>query len=181
MTLPAIVRDEYLQFEPPANQWWSIDFNKAEELSKDELQKYIVELENYLLSLPQVEVHLKHHFANAGTSKGVYGREIKIDKNTLIVGAFHKFETLNIISGGKVTVISIDGVNTLEAPYTFTSSPGAKRVIFAHEDTIWTTLHSTPETEIEKIEQEFVTTSLDEIKKLSLNIKELECLSPLLP
>lgn len=41
----------------------------------------------------------------------------------------------------------------IEAPYTFVSEPGTKRAVLALEDTLWTTVHVTDETDLEKIEE----------------------------
>lgn len=121
------------------------------EVGKAELRLKIKDLETKVLSFPQVEIPPVHHF-----SKSVYAREITIPAGTLIVGAIHRHQNLNIISKGDVTFFSIDGAKRAKAPHTFVASPGVKRVIFAHEDTVWTTIHGTDETDVERIEDEFI-------------------------
>lgn len=150
----------------------SIDLEKAMSLSKEEVQDYIADLEMKLKELPQVEIPLKHYF-----SKGVYGREIEFLKDSLIIGKIHKHQTMNVISKGEVSVLSIDGVMRIKAPFTFVSSPGAKRVIYAHEDTVWTCFHGTHETDLEKIESEFIAENYDEVVHLidqKKEVKEIE-------
>lgn len=122
------------------------------------LRSRIALLESELSKQPQVKIEPVHHF-----SRDVYAREITIKKDTLLVGAIHKHKNMNIISKGKVTFFSIDGALTVEAPYTFVASPGVKRVIYAHEDTVWTTIHGTPETDLEKIEDEFIAKNYEEV------------------
>jgi hypothetical protein len=122
------------------------------------LRNRISLLEAEALKYEQADVPLQHHF-----SKDVYAREIIIKKDTVIVGAIHKFQNLNIISKGKVTFFSIDGAKTVEAPYTFVASPGVKRVIYAHEDTVWTTIHGTPEKDVDKIEDEFIAKNYEDV------------------
>jgi len=118
----------------------------------DLLQERLIE------KYPQVEPPLKHTF-----SPGVYARELFIPQGSLIVGKIHRHENMNIISKGNVSVFSIDGAAHFEAPHTFVASPGVKRVIYAHEDTVWTTIHGTHETDLEKIEAEFIAKDYDEI------------------
>ena len=89
---------------------------------------------------------ITHHFA-----QGVYLREMFIPQNCLITGKIHKTEHLCILSQGKVTVANGLDVSTYEAPATILSKPGAKRSIFAHEDSTWTNVHPTELTDPEKI------------------------------
>lgn len=92
-----------------------------------------------------------HHF-----SQGVYAREILIPKGTVLVGKIHKYQQLNIMSKGDLSVLTEDGIKRVQAPFTIVSPPGTKRIAYAHEDTIWTTIHGTEETDVEKIEALFV-------------------------
>ncbi len=100
---------------------------------------------------------LTHHFA-----PGVYGREILLPKNTVIIGKIHKHAHLNIISKGKVMVITEFGYEEFVGPYTFVSKPGTKRVVAAIEDTIWTTIHLTDKTDLVEIEEDIIAKSFDE-------------------
>ena len=95
------------------------------------------------------DFELTHRFAG-----GVYARELKIKAGNVLVGRLHKFEHLVTISAGRVSVLSAEGVREFTAPVTFVSSPGDKRVIYAHEDTVWTTYHRTNLTDPDAIERE---------------------------
>jgi len=108
----------------------------------------------------------KHYF-----SKGVYARELFIPKGTLVVGKIHRHQNLNILSSGDLTVISIEGVQRVKPPFTVVSPPGVQRVVYAHEDSIWTTIHGTDEKDVQKIEDEFIVKSYEE-----LEMKENLCL-----
>lgn len=138
-----------------------IDFEKGVNLSKEEIQHYITKLEEHMRELPQTEIPLKHYF-----SKGVYGREIEIPAKSLVVGKIHKYQVMNVVSKGEVSVLSIDGVVRMKAPCTWVSSPGAKRVIYAHEDTVWSNFLGTSETDIKKIEQEFIAATYEDVVKI---------------
>lgn len=147
-------------------------FNDAEKLA---LKEKIWDIQDVLLKLPQLDVKITHHF-----SKGVYAREMFLPKGALIVGKIHKHQNLNILSSGEVSVLSIDGCIRVKAPYAIVASPGAKRVIYAHEDTIWTTIHGTDETDLEKIEEEFIAKDYDDVAMITESdlkkLKEAKCL-----
>jgi len=102
-----------------------------------------------------------HHF-----SDGVYAREIFMPKGSLVIGKIHKTSHLNIISKGKVTVRTQFGINEYTAPHTFRSPIGAQKAVYCHEDTVWTTIHPTEETDLEKIEKHVIAESYDEIPGL---------------
>lgn len=110
-------------------------------------------LESEMLKHPQVEVETSHFFPN-----GLYAREIFIKSGTLLTGKAHKEEHLNIISKGKIAVWTEDGMKIVSAPCTMVSKAGIKRIGYAIEDTVWTTIHANFANcvEIEKLEQELV-------------------------
>jgi hypothetical protein len=114
-----------------------------------------------MMDMPQVECPVKHWFA-----PGVYGREILLRKDSVVVGKIHNHAHLNIISRGKCSVMTEFGPMVIDAtnePVTFTSKPGTKRVVVALEDTVWTTIHLNPtdETDLEKLENEIIAKSYD--------------------
>lgn len=102
--------------------------------------------------LQQVEIREINYF-----SKGVYAREIFIPKGTVLTGKIHKFENLNIMSKGDLSILMEDGsVKRVAAPFTVVSPPGTRRVAYANEDTVWTTIHGTDERDVDKIEEVFI-------------------------
>jgi len=111
----------------------------------------ILALQDEVAKLPPVEIVPQHHF-----SKGLYAREIFIPKGTIVVGKIHKYESLNILSQGDITIFTEFGARRVRAPYTVVSPPLTKRVGYAHEDTVWTTVHATDETDLEKLEAELI-------------------------
>ncbi len=130
-------------------------------------------LEVELLKQPQVDMPPVHYFA-----PGLYAREITIPKGTVLTGKIHKFAQLNIMSKGELSVLTEDGIKRVRAPFTIVSPPGTKRIAYAHEDTVWTTIHGTEETDLEKIEVKFIAQSdaeyLEHCK--ALQIEEKPCL-----
>ena len=106
-----------------------------------------------------VEIPAVHHFANKGTKRGIYAREIRIPAGTLLTGKIHKYEQVNILSYGEIEVLTERGVVLARAPFTIVSPPGTKRIAYAHTDCVWTTIHATDETELDRIEAEFIAQS----------------------
>lgn len=107
-------------------------------------------IEAEMLKHEQVEIPLKHYF-----SPGVYAREITIPAGTLLTGRIHKFEQLNILSGGEISVLTDDGMKRVSAPFTVVSPPGTKRIAFAHTECTWTTILATEEKDPDKMEALF--------------------------
>lgn len=89
-----------------------------------------------------------HHFA-----PGLYARELTIPEGTLLTGKIHRTAHLCVISSGDITVWTEgEPAKRLVAPCTFLSGPGARRVGYAHRETVWTTLHPTDETDLDRLE-----------------------------
>lgn len=104
---------------------------------------------------------LKHYFSPIDEKYGccAYAREILLRKGSLVIGKIHRHQHLNIISKGKVTVFTEFGKKELEGPCTFVSEVGLKRAVYAHEDTVWTTIHLTAytgEENLDKVEDEVI-------------------------
>src|SRR6185437_2392585 len=128
-----------------------------------EMRAMIMGLEEVMKSMPEYvpgeDFETTHHF-----EPGIYMRECLIPKGFIVTGKIHKTGHLNILSKGKITVWTEDGMKTLEAPAVINSKPGIKRVGLAHEDTIWMTVHSNPtdERDIKSVEARLFADSFDE-------------------
>jgi hypothetical protein len=118
----------------------------------------VMRLESALHELPQLPHDVHHHFA-----PGVYIRELRIPKGAILTGAIHRTAHLNILSKGEVSVLTEHGVQRLVAPAVIHSAPGIKRAGFAHEDTIWMTVHPNPDDErdMAKLEERFIAPSFE--------------------
>lgn len=126
-------------------------------VSQEEMRAKVNAVEAHLRALPQTEIPVKHYY-----SKGVYAREIFIPAETIITGKIHKYQNLNIMSKGDISVLTDEGVIRVQAPFTIVSPPGTKRIAYTHTDTVWTTIHGTDEIDVDKIELEFIAQSDDE-------------------
>lgn len=129
----------------------SADNSKEIDTPSVDCHANILAIQQEVAAAPQIEMHVIHHF-----SKGLYARELHIPKGTILVGKTHRFENLNIISKGEISVYTDEGVKRIAAPCTIVSPPGTKRVGYAHEDTVWTSIHATNETDVDAIENEVI-------------------------
>lgn len=96
--------------------------------------------------LPAVEMPLRHSFIPGG-----YARELTIPAGVLLVGHIHKDPCFNFVTKGHITVLTEEGIREIVAPASFPSSAGVKRVGYTHEETVWTTVHVTDETDPDKM------------------------------
>lgn len=105
-------------------------------------------IEAKMLTLPQVDVPLRHSFA-----PGVYMRQVLMPAGSLILGHCHKTEHFNIVLTGKALVL-IDGQTyAIEAPYAFKSGVNVRKLLYIVEDMVWATIHPTDETDLGKLEE----------------------------
>jgi hypothetical protein len=104
---------------------------------------------------------LRHHFAN-----GMYAREMFLPAGTLITGKIKKDEHISVISAGEVYEATEHGAQHIAAPHTFISAPGTKRLVYALRDTVWTTIHRTDETDVDKIDDELTVRTHAEVPGL---------------
>jgi hypothetical protein len=122
---------------------------------------------------------LKHYFTPKDEKYGcsTYAREIFLPKGSFVIGKIHRHQHLNFISKGKVKVFTEFGEKHFEAPCTFISEVGLKRAVYAEEDTIWTTVHLTEfenESDLDKIEQEVISPTYDDMGLIALANTPLE-------
>lgn len=107
------------------------------------------QLQLVMAQLPQTELPLVHRF-----TPGLYVREIFMPKGTVVISKIHKTEHPYVVSKGVVSVwIDGVGVQKIVAPYTGITKPGTRRILYIHEDTVWTTFHPTDETDLARIEE----------------------------
>ncbi|KKM86588.1 hypothetical protein LCGC14_1277450 [marine sediment metagenome] len=105
---------------------------------------------------------LKHSFAD-----GCYIREIFNPAGELIVTKIHKVAHPFFLLQGEMSILTEEGAKRIKAPYHGITPAGTKRVIYTHSDIIFVTVHVTKETDLEKIEQEIIAESFDEIDEIS--------------
>lgn len=98
----------------------------------------IDQLEHAMLeNLPAIHCPVLHRF-----TPGLYIREIFMPAGSLITSRIHNTTHPYTVSKGVVDVWT-DGCGWVRvtAPFTGITTPGTRRILFIHEDTIWTTYH----------------------------------------
>lgn len=128
------------------------DVVAAKTLRTDEEHQRAFALEQAIRAeLPVIEGEVVNHF-----SYRVYGRELRVPAGSVVVGHIHKYENLNVLLEGEMTVVTEDGPKRVGPGFLIVSPPGTKRAAFAHTPCRWLTVHGTDETDVEKIEQQFI-------------------------
>lgn len=111
------------------------------------MREKVERFEHELNKMHQAHCPVRHYLAG-----GIYAREMTIPAGVVLTGAVHRHEHLCTISQGVIAVSTDEGMKLLSAPYTLISKPGAKRVGYALETTVWTTYHIVgDEKDIDKI------------------------------
>lgn len=125
--------------------------NMETQLEARNQQAAIRELAKAMAHGPCVEIEPVHRFA-----PGLYVRELTVPAGHVIVGKIHKHETLNVLLKGSALLACDGKAEKVTAPLTFVSAPGRQKAAIALEEMTWLNVHATTETDLEKIEQEFI-------------------------
>ena len=151
-------------------------------LSKD-FRKSVTELESKLKSIADNEniiagtednpivtnsehIPIEHFFMD-----GVYVRKMTMFKDTVVIGAIHKHLHMCFLLTGRITVVNEDETVDHIAPCFIVSTPGVKRVLYAHEDSIWFNTHKNPSNteDIKQLEKEIVAITYEEYEEYIKN------------
>ena len=131
-------------------------------------------VENIIANQPQVECPVTHRF-----TPSMYIREVFVPAGTILTSEIHKKEHPHVLSLGKITMWDGEGGQiTVSAPYCGITKENARRVVFVHEDCIFTTFHVTEAKTVEEAEKDIFVDYENELidesvkKKLIKNIKQ---------
>ena len=118
-------------------------------------------VEEETLKLPQVDQPLNHYFAN-----GLYWREIFNPKGCIITTKIHGEQNISVITKGRLSCITEEGLEILEAPMMFITKPGTKRVLYAQTDVIFNTIHPNPtdSRDIEELEARIIAPDFESLE-----------------
>lgn len=110
------------------------------------------------------ELPLTHYL-----SGGVYVRELFIPQGVILIGKIHLHTHLAGVIYGDISVMCDSGIKRISGHSIFESSAGAKRIGFAHADTLFITMHKTDKTDIPSIEEElFCDSDLSWVEKTNV-------------
>jgi hypothetical protein len=127
------------------------------------MREKVEKLEDFLAQVPPVQCPVRNLFA-----PGVYVREGTVPKGITATGAVHKTKHRTVVFG-HCLLTTDKGVEELKGYHTFVSEPGAKRAIYAIEETIVLTIHPTDETDEEKLCDLLTESKLQELQGGSMN------------
>ena len=105
---------------------------------------------------------LKHTFAD-----GIYIRQMDMKAGSMVVGAIHNHLHVWFLLTGNLSGATEESVEDFVAPCYVLSTPGAKRVIYAVEDSIFVNIHKNPKNikNIKKLEDEIVSLTFEEYEE----------------
>lgn len=144
---------------------------KKIDTSVQKLQDFMVEnnhLEGFFGTGEEIasslDIPIKHSFADQ-----IYIRQMTMPKDYVIVGAIHNHEHVWFLLTGKVSINDNGNIIDHVAPCYMVSSPGSKRVIYAHEESIFVNIHKNPSNtkDISQLESEIVSMNVEEFNKIN--------------
>jgi len=109
---------------------------------------------------------IKHYFMD-----GVYVREMIMNPGMLVVGAIHKHKHMCFLLQGHLSVASDSGITDYIAPCIIVANPGERRVLYAHEYSVWYNTHKNPSNteDVYQLEKDIVATSYEEYEQYIKN------------
>jgi hypothetical protein len=94
----------------------------------------------------------------------MYFRQLTIPAGMVVVSKRHGRQHICTVSKGRALVFTEDGETVIEAPHSWVSPAGAKRVLLVLEEITWATVHKTDATTVADAELDVL---MDERELLS--------------
>tara|TARA_R100001594_G_scaffold138808_1_gene182679 strand:+ start:7626 stop:8231 length:606 start_codon:yes stop_codon:yes gene_type:complete len=176
------LKKQFVEKTKDLNLKHSFNFDEAWEIGQELVRRQtfrnkIMDLENQMISYPgsmsRKELHeknpVKHSFAD-----GCYIREIFNPAGELLITKIHKKEHPFFLLKGKMSILTENGVEHLEAPHYGITKPGTKRIIYTHTDCVFVTVHATEKKDIKEIEKDVIADNFDDP---AISIEELKMLT----
>lgn len=141
---------------------------------QENFRKNITEFETKVKSIPGAlgadPFPLEHSFAD-----GLYIRKLTVPSKTLTVTKIHAVNHAFFLQKGTISILTEEGIKKITAPYQGITRAGTKRIIYHHDEVVFTTVHSTKETDINKIEVEVIAEDFGELddKLEAINFLEM--------
>jgi len=74
----------------------------------------------------------------------------------IITTKIHKKDHPFFVQSGKLSIISEQGKQEIEAPYNGITKAGTKRLIYTHTDCVFITVHATDKLTVEEVTKEVI-------------------------
>lgn len=157
---------DFLEYKRALDKVKQPDFKFVPEYTKDEFRSQIVKTENKLKSHPLTRTKeeasqynpLRHFFAD-----GCYIREIFNPAGEVIITKIHKVSHPFFLMKGTMSILTEDGEQRISAPFYSITKAGTKRLIYAHTDCVFVTVHATDKTDIKEIEKDIAAETYGEL------------------
>jgi len=114
-------------------------------------RKQIEDFQRAASMLPQAEFETKHYF-----SDGMYCREVMQPKDSVVIGKVHIKPHLFMLLSGEMTIVGNGYRERVKAPYVLAADGDDKRALYAHEDSVYVTVHKTDKTNLDELEKELI-------------------------
>ena len=129
----------------------------------------VLALEDVVRGMEQMPLKTGHYFADS-----MYARELFQPADSVVIGKVHKREHFFIVLSGAIKVVVDEATEIVRAPKVLVSKAGAKRAIYALEDSTYLTVHKTKKKNVDKIEKEIVEEDNRALFDAHNNIKALK-------
>ena len=121
-----------------------------------EMRAAILELKDELMAGEGVEFPVSHQIAH-----GTYTRTLFIPKGSLLVGKTHLKDCMNVVARGDISLLTEFGAKRVQGGFTGISQAGIMKVGYAHEDTVFMNVFLTDAINLDQIELEIASESID--------------------
>jgi hypothetical protein len=166
--LKADARTQFITKTREMNLKHTFNFEEAfdyciENRKRQKFRESVVKFEERVKALPQAvgpdSYPLEHELAG-----GMYRRRLTVPAQTLTVTKIHALDHFWFIEKGTVTIWSERGQETHTAPASGITKAGTKRVIWHHDEVVFTTVHRTDHTDLADIEEEVIAKDFDDLE-----------------
>jgi len=129
-------------------------------------------VESIIAQQEQVECPVIHRF-----TPSMYIREVFVPAGTLLTSKTHKKEHPYVLSQGTITMWDGEGGRIdISAPYCGVTKENARRVVYVHQDCVFTTFHVSDKKTVEEVEkdiyQDYENILLDDSLKEKLRLNK---------
>lgn len=155
---------------------WLLE-RRVEKAKREEFREKIMSVEKQILATPgtfgEDPFPLVHTFTD-----GLYVRQVTVPATVLTTTKIHAVNHVFFIQKGTVSILTEDGIVTRTAPYQGITKAGTKRIIYHHNEVIFTTVHATDAINVEDVESEIFATDFNDLedrleaRRLALFVKE---------